>query len=299
MPTRCEIWAPAKLNLGLRVVGRRNDGYHDLETLFVAIDLYDHLTFTKRIAGGVSLEARSSWDGRTPAGFPLGEQNLIVRAIRLIEQDCGIHASLSISIEKSIPIAAGLGGGSSDAAAALVAMARLYGLDLPHEHLTAWARQLGADVSFFLGTPIAEGWGRGDSLRPARLFSDWWAVLVSPPVFLSAKEVYGGLDLTSKARRVNFTNCRDREGFLAALRRIQNDLEPVVIRLAPEISLWQGRLREQGAAGVFVSGSGPTVFGVFMDQPPDQAVQCLRESGTGARVLVARPVGTPTALVVR
>jgi 4-diphosphocytidyl-2-C-methyl-D-erythritol kinase len=299
MPTRFEIRAPAKLNLGLRVVGRRDDGYHDLETLFVAIDLYDHLTFTKRITGNVSLEARSSWDGRAPTGFPLGEQNLIVRAIRLVEQDCGIHASLSVSIEKNIPIAAGLGGGSSDAAAALVAMARLYCLDLPHAQLTAWARQLGADVPFFLGTPISEGRGRGDSLRPVRLFCDWWAVLVSPPVFLSAKDVYGGLGLTSKARRVNFTNCRDREGFLAALRRIQNDLEPVVIRLAPEISLWQRRLREQGAAGVFVSGSGPTVFGVFLDQPPDQVVQCLRESGTEVRVLVARPVGTPTALVVR
>src|SRR3989304_3951037 len=120
MLTRCEIWAPAKLNLGLRIVGRRDDGYHDLETMFVAVDLYDHLTFTKRIAGDVSLEARSSWDNRRPAGFPLGEQNLIMRAVRLIEQECGIHASLSISVKKSIPIAAGLGGGSSDAAAALV-----------------------------------------------------------------------------------------------------------------------------------------------------------------------------------
>jgi 4-diphosphocytidyl-2C-methyl-D-erythritol kinase len=107
------------------------------------------------------------------------------------------------------------------------------------------------------------------------------------------------LDLTTKAREDNFDDCRDRDGFLAALRRIHNDLEPVVIRRAPEILLWQGRLRGQGAVGVFVSGSGPTVFGVFMNQPPDAAIQSLRESGAGIRVLVSRSVVTPTALVVR
>ena len=299
-PTRCEIWAPAKLNLGLRVVGRRDDGYHDLVTTFVAVDLYDHLVFTKRIAGGVSLEARSAWNGSaTPDGFPLDEQNLILRAVRLIERETGIRTSLSISIQKRIPIAAGLGGGSADAAATLVAMTRLYGLEPSPGQLSAWAGQLGSDVPFFLGGPMAEGRGRGDVLRPIRFFSGWWAVLVSPSIFLSAKEVYGGLDLTSEARGGNFTDCRDREGFLAALRRIHNDLEPVVIRRAPEILLWQGRLREQGAVGVFVSGSGPTVFGVFMDQPPEGVVQSLGERGAGIRVFVTRPVVTPTALVVR
>lgn len=298
-PTRCEVWAPAKLNLGLRVVGRRDDGYHDLVTTFVAVDLYDHLIFTRLITGGVYLEAQSAWTGRRPEGFPLDESNLIIRAVRLIEHEAGVRASLSISIKKRIPIAAGLGGGSADAAATLVAMTRLYGLDPTPEELSAWAGQLGADVPFFLGGPVAEGRGKGDILRPIRLYSLWWAVLLSPPVFLSAREVYGGLGLTSGLKEDNFDDCRDREGFLAALRRSHNDLEAVVLRRAPEILLWQGRLREQGAAGVFVSGSGPTVFGVYMNQPPEETVQSLRGGGTGARVVVARPVTTPLALVVQ
>lgn len=298
--TRCEVWAPAKLNLGLRIVGRRDDGYHDLETTFVAVDLYDHLIFTKRITGGVSLELRPPGNSRRAVeDFPLDEQNLIMRAVRLVERDTGIQASLSISIRKQIPIAAGLGGGSSDAAATLVAMTRLYDLHPPAGVLPALARELGSDVPFFLGGPIAEGRGRGDILRPVRLFSDWWAVLVTPPIFLSAKEVYTGLSLTSKAKGGNLFGGRDRDGFLAALRRIHNDLEPVVIRRATEISLWQGRLCELGAAKVIVSGSGPTVFGVFMDQPPEGAVRRLRELGARTRIFVTRPIVAPGALVVR
>lgn len=298
--TRCEVWAPAKINLGLRVLGRRDDGYHELVTTFVAVDLYDHLVFTRCIAGGVNLEARAGWnDGARPDGFPLDERNLIMKAVRLVEREAGVHASLSISIRKCIPIAAGLGGGSADAAATLVAMTRLYGLDPSPEQLTAWGGQLGADVPFFLGGPMAEGRGRGDALRSIRLFSGWWALLVSPLIFLSAREVYGGFGLTFGTKGGSFDNCRDREGFLAALRRIHNDLEPVVIRRAPEIQLWQGRLHELGAAGVLVSGSGPTVAGVFMHEPSAETVQALRERGSRIRVFVTRPVVTPTALVVR
>ncbi len=299
MRTRCEIWAPAKLNLGLRVLGRRADGYHDILTRFVAVDLYDQLVFTRRIAGGVSLQLQVDSAGVRPGEFPLDEGNLILRAVRLVERAAGIRASLSISIRKTIPIAAGLGGGSADAAATLLAMTRLYGIDVPPRELGAWGAQLGADVRFFLGESAAMGRGRGDELTPISLFRQWWAILVTPPVFVSAGDVYGDLRLTLGAKAANFHDCRDREGFLAALRRSHNDLEAVVLRRAPEILLWQGRLREQGAAGVFVSGSGPTVFGVYMSQPSEKTVQSLRGGGTGARVEVARPVTTPLALVVQ
>lgn len=299
MRTHCIVRAPAKLNLGLRVLGRRADGYHDILTRFVAVDLYDQLAFTRRITGGVTLEIERSGQGAGPEGFPLDESNLILKAVRLIERKTGIQACLSISVRKEIPIAAGLGGGSSDAAAAILAMTRLYDFRVSTEELRAWGGRLGADVPFFLGPAFAEGRGRGDELRPIGLFRHWWAILVTPPVFVSARDVYGDLGLTSRPSAANFADCRDREGFLAALRRSHNDLEAVVVRRAPEILLWQGRLREQGAAGVFVSGSGPTVFGVFLNQPPEDAVQRLRRSGAEARVIVARPVETLSALVVQ
>ncbi|MBI5867508.1 MAG: 4-(cytidine 5'-diphospho)-2-C-methyl-D-erythritol kinase [candidate division Zixibacteria bacterium] len=299
MRTRCEIWAPAKLNLGLSVLGRRMDGYHDILTRFVAVDLYDQLVFTRRISGGVSLHLQDVSAGVRPEGFPLDEGNLILKAVRLVERETGIRASLSVSIRKAIPIAAGLGGGSADAAAALLAMTRLYDIRVSRQELGAWGSQLGADIPFFLGESAALGRGRGDELSPIALFRQWWVILVTPPVFVSAKDVYGDLRLTLGAKAANFDDCRDREGFLAALRRSHNDLEAVVLRRAPEILLWQGRLREQGAAGVFVSGSGPTVFGVYMNQPPEETVQSLRGGGTGARVVVARPVTTPLALVVQ
>lgn len=294
------IWAPAKVNLGLSVLGKRADGYHDLHTVFVALDLYDQLQFTRTDSGGVTLRlADGETDFHGTHAFPLGEDNLIVRAVRLVEQQTGIVANLAIDVRKRIPMAAGLGGGSSDAAAALRAMTRLYPTGAGDDQVAQWAATLGSDVPFFLGNAMAEGMGRGEILRPLKLFADWWIVLICPPVFLSAGEVYGQLRLTSRRTIPSFRESRDREGFFAALRQSHNDLEPVVMRRVPVVCEWLEHLKESGADGVFVSGSGPTACGVFGRQPSERIVHLMRERQPGTRVIVARPVTTAGALLER
>lgn len=298
--TSFDIWAPAKVNLGLNVLGKRPDGYHDIHTIFVAVDLYDELRFRKATDGGAHLELVQSEDpAQDPHAFPLDEDNLILRAIRLIEQQTGIVVNAEIAVTKRIPIAAGLGGGSSDAAATIRAMQRLYDLKVSAETVAQWAAQLGSDVPFFLGSAMAEGTGRGEVLRPLNLFADWWIVLVCPPVFLSAGEVYGQLRLTSPRATPRFTESRDREGFFAALRQSHNDLEPVVMRRVPVVCDWLEHLKESGADGVFVSGSGPTACGVFGRRPSETIVHAMRDRQPGVQVFVARPVSTAGALLER
>lgn len=298
--TQTEIWAPAKINLGLRVLGRRPDGYHEVHTFLVAVDLYDRLQFSRTLTGGVRLRLLRPADSLGfPVDFPLDESNLITRAVRLVERHRRIVANVAITVRKRIPTAAGLGGGSADAAATLRALTHLYHLDTGPEQLATWAAEIGSDVPFFLGSRAAEGSGRGEILKPIDLFRNWWAVLICPSVFLSAKEVYGQLDLTSSRPLPSFEQCRDGEGFFAALRRSRNDLEDVVIRRVPGISCWRQGLKEVGAEEVFVSGSGPTVCGVFRHRPSEGAVQSLRASSGGSQAFIVRPVCTLSALFQR
>ncbi len=298
--TRIGIWAPAKVNLGLRVLGKRPDGYHNIRTVFVALALYDHLQFTRTVSGGVQLRRAPTADsGHIARGFPLNEDNLIMRAVRLVEQQTGIVANLAIEVRKTIPIAAGLGGGSSDAAATLRAMTRLYDLNTDSSLMAQWAMAIGSDVPFFLGDAMAAGSGRGEVLRPIKLFADWWIVLICPPVFLSAGEVYGQLRLTSTLPVPCFGESRDAEGFLDALRQSHNDLEPVVIHRVPDVRNWLEYLKESGADGVFVSGSGPTACGVFGQRPSERIVDSMRERQPGVQIFVTHPVSTAGALLER
>jgi 4-diphosphocytidyl-2-C-methyl-D-erythritol kinase len=298
--TRIGIWAPAKVNLGLRVLGKRPDGYHNIRTVFVALALYDHLQFTRTVSGGVQLRLAPTADsGHIARGFPLNEDNLIMRAVRLVEQQTGIVANLAIEVRKTIPIAAGLGGGSSDAAATLRAMTRLYDLNTDSSLMAQWAMAIGSDVPFFLGDAMAVGSGRGEVLRPLKLFADWWIVLICPPVFLSAGEVYGQLRLTSTRPIPCLGQSRDAEGFLDTLRQSHNDLEPVVIRRVPDVRNWLEYLKESGADGVFVSGSGPTACGVFGQRPSERIVDSMRERQPGVQIFVTHPVSTAGALLER
>lgn len=297
MRTHVDIGAPAKINLGLRVLGKRPDGYHDIDTVFVAVDHYDHLSFTRTICGGVQLRLLPSAGSTEVAnGFPLNEDNLITRAVRLVERETGIVANLAIEVHKAIPIAAGLGGGSADAAATLRALTRLYDLRVDLGRVAGWAAALGSDVPFFLGGPIARGTGRGEKLNPLKMFTDWWLVLICPPVFLSAGDVYGQLRLTSPRPNPSFGQSRDAEGFFDALRQCHNDLENVVIRQVPDVCNWLEYLKESGAGGVFVSGSGPTACGVYRRRPSERFVRLMRERQPRAQVIVTRPVATAGAL---
>ena len=260
MPDCVRVLARAKVNLFLRVGPRRADGYHDLETVFHAIELADTVEIRRVTGTAVTLACRLD----VPA-----EKNLAMRAARLFLAKAGEErVGLAIQLEKRIPVGAGLGGGSADAAAVLVGLNAL--LDTPFEvdELCAMGRALGADVPFCVTGGMAEGRGIGDRLR--RLTpSVFDVVVVKPPVAVSTPWAYGALDaqtgqgIAGDLEDVLETIARDGVAALAAY--VGNDFERVVLPAHPEIARARDVLGEEGAAWAMMSGSGAAVFGVFED----------------------------------
>jgi len=256
------IRAPAKVNLSLRVLGVRPDGYHELQTVFQSIALWDTLSFRSHDG-----PFRVSCD---QPGIPLDERNLVWRAAAALWAALkrpGALTGVSVSIRKRIPAAAGLGGGSADAAATLIALQRLWHASLSPRRLHNLAALLGADVPFMLAGGTALGVGRGDLIRPLPDPPRRWVVLVRPSFGVSTEQAYqwfdhdrapasavaaGGAALPPRAFR---------QASVAAT--VVNDLEPCVARRFPVIAAIGGHLRESGARAAAMSGSGSTVFGLF------------------------------------
>lgn len=270
-----ELGAPAKLNLGLRIRGRRPDGYHLLESLFVPLDLADRLRVEVRAwkpdqpaADRVRLEL----SGERAAGVPADASNLACRAAAAFltaarRDDLGVV----LGLEKRIPSQAGLGGGSSDAGAVLRALAALLPGAVGPGALASLALGLGADVPFFLDPRPAWVSGIGEQIRPLASFPPLAVVLLHPGTGLSTAEVYAAYDALAGA----LTPLRPGptvgppEAILEAealARLVENDLEPAALRLCPPIERWRRRLADAGAVAVGLSGSGPTLFGVFRDE---------------------------------
>lgn len=278
------LHSAAKINLNLAVLGRRPDGYHEIFTTFQAIDLFDTLTFVKTTAGGIRIMCDRP-------EFPTGSENLIYQVLAQAEKyDIG-PANVRVTVDKQIPIAAGLGGGSSNAAATIKAANILYGLKLSDSQQVEWARKLGADVAFFLGNAQAEGRGRGDLITPIRIFGDYWIVLIKPPAALSAGEMYRAFDLalTKQEDTVSFANCRDGNDYFARSARANNILTAVVLQLCPEAERALQFLEELGPVAARVSGSGPCVFGIFKNRPDLLEISRLSPS-TDWRIFVCRPL---------
>lgn len=267
------VRAPAKLNLFLRVLGRRPDGYHELETVFERIDLSDELTFEP--AAQLSLSCDE-------ASLSCGEENLILKAARALQQETRTAHGARIRLVKRVPIAAGLGGGSSDAAAALQGLNRLWQLGLDQARLSALGARLGSDVPFFLQPDaFALGRGRGEVLEPVDAAQELSHVLVVPDARLSTREMYEGLarareqgiGLTATSPSSTMLLHALRNGSLGELAAgIWNDLGPEAIRRCPSISLIEHELRELECLGAQVSGSGPSMFGLCRDSAHAQQV---------------------------
>jgi 4-diphosphocytidyl-2-C-methyl-D-erythritol kinase len=259
--------APAKLNLSLHVLGRRPDGYHELETVFERIDLADELVFED------APELLLTCDDTT---LSCGEDNLVLRAARALLAHSGQRRGARIALLKRIPIAAGLGGGSSDAASALRGLNTLWDLGLRAEALVALGAALGSDVPFFLQPgPFALGRGRGERCEPLAASATLWHVLVAPRERLSTREVYAGarFDLTSprpSSSMLVHALCNGSLGELAT--GLWNDLEPEAIRRCPPCYRILTVLRDLGCLGTLVSGSGPSVFGLCRDHVHAQEV---------------------------
>ena len=248
------VFAPAKVNLCLHVLGKRADGYHELAMLMQRIALFDRLDI-ELVAGS---DIRVSCPGLELVG---GEQNIVEKAARLFLAHVGMSQGVSISMKKNIPTAAGLGGGSSDAAAVLEALDELLGTGLSRAELIELGGRLGADVPFFLYKQTAWATGTGGQFEAWPGLPPIWLVLVNPGIAVSTTWVFRNLGLThpwSIARIPRFP-----DGTSGLVRLLHNDLEVVTCQRHPVITAIKERLVASGAIGALMSGSGPTVFGVF------------------------------------
>lgn len=255
-PRRIALRASAKVNLSLEVLGKRPDGFHEIASVMHAVDLEDRLTL--EAAPTVSFHADDP-------ELPTDEGNLVVRAAALLREAAGVEAGAKIELRKRIPVAAGLGGGSSDAAAALWGLSRLWGLGWSRARLAELAVRLGMDVPFFLGPGPALATGRGERLEPLGRMGGYALVLVNPGVSVSTREVYARVpaacrDEAAGSRRVmDALRTRNVARLAAALT---NDLERVVESILPAVGRMKAALLAAGALGAMMSGSGPTVFGL-------------------------------------
>lgn len=258
------IQAPAKLNLFFEVLARRQDGFHEIETLMCPISLYDTLCFRPNPAGSFALAVcTAAGDGASlREDVPSDGRNLALRAVQALQAASGTQQGAELTLLKRIPSAAGLGGGSSDAAAALVAANLAWGLDWPRARLAELAAQLGSDVPFFLEGGMAVCRGRGERLTPVAGGGHLHFVVVRPPEGLSTAAVYGRCTPAAQPRSVEPVLSDLRAGRDPAAS-LHNQLEPA----ADELSTWIGRLRQAfadvGCRARQMSGSGSSYFGVF------------------------------------
>jgi 4-diphosphocytidyl-2-C-methyl-D-erythritol kinase len=266
-----KLLSPAKINLGLRVLARRADVYHDIESAFQMVSLADEVVLTEqeeavtcRVVG---------------ADLPTDDKNLAVKAALALKNHAGQQGGVHIEITKRIPVAAGLGGGSSNAAVTLLGLQRMWGLDLTRRELFGLGASLGADVPFFLSSSAAWAEGRGDELTPLPALEGLGLVLVNPGFQVSTAWAYGevtfGLTRAEKALSM-LRFLLEKKRFSEIGPHLYNDFESVVERAHPVIQEIRAALREHGALGATLSGSGPTVFGLFPDAAPAVASKIAR-----------------------
>lgn len=276
------ILAPAKINLYLNITGVRENGYHEIETLFQTVSLYDSLDVRALKNPGkpsvrLTMEQDASLSAHSGGQCPPDSQNIVWKAAELFFRARGKAGNCSIRLRKNLPIQAGLGGGSSDAAAILKALSRLYpGLPGGSEKLSRIALKLGADVPFFLKGGCAQASGIGEKITPLRPYPRFWAVVVKPPLGLSTKEVYGWYDRDRKPSKNGAGRGLTSKSNLPIMRSlilgrkpagdwcpyIFNCFEDVVFKRVPELKKVKERLLDGGALNACMSGSGSAFFGI-------------------------------------
>jgi 4-diphosphocytidyl-2-C-methyl-D-erythritol kinase len=276
--------APAKVNLFLEVLAKRPDGYHDIETLMVAVNLFDTLKFREEPGGEIRLTCNHP-------DLSAGSDNLVIRAAALLKQQSGCEKGARIRLTKRIPLAAGLAGGSSDAAATLIGLNRLWKLGLTRARLLALAKELGSDVAFFFSAPVAWCTGRGERVMPLRLGKPLWFVLAVLPKGLSTARVYGGLQVPEDPQGGAGIRRAVQAGRVTEIgHRLHNRLQTVAQRLCPVIGTVSQRLAQLEPAGVLMSGSGPSVYALCRNH--GEAVRIVRQSRHGLK-------GEASVLLVR
>ena len=274
-----KIRAPAKINLNLRVVGKRRDGYHLIDTIMLPVSLYDELEIRKIRS---PVDNKKTKDGMIEVScdhplVPGGEKNIVYRAARLIMQQTDKQQQVQIHIRKRIPVGAGLGGGSADAAATLIGLNRLLTVRLSAAKLEKLALSLGADVPFFIRARPARARGIGERLYPLHGIPSFWLVIVYPGFPVSTAWAFKKLPPTLTKPPVNTSIPTSLKRFDRLAKLLVNDLESVTLKRYPKIQLLKDRLLHQGAAGSLMSGSGSSVFGIFSSRR--EALKALHRLG--------------------
>lgn len=281
----CNLKAYAKINLGLDVTGKREDGYHEVRMVMQTVNLYDTL-FIKEID-------RNAIVIRTNKAFlPVNESNIVYKAASLMKETFGLDKGFFIDLKKHIPVAAGMAGGSADAAATMVGINNMYRMGIPMSRLMELGVKIGADVPYCImrGTALAEG--IGEKLTGLEPMPECHILIAKPPISVSTKAVYGKLDLREVAHP-------DIDGMIESLKagslsgiagRLMNVLESVTVADHPVITDYKEEMICMGAMGALMSGSGPTVFGIFEDRDIGMAAKrAFKEKYPSAYVGLTRP----------
>lgn len=275
----------AKINLFLRVLGKRGDGFHEIVTVFQTISLCDYLTFSQ----SDSLEFSSN-----DSEIPTGEANLIVNAARRLQEHTNSNFGAAIFLEKNIPFPGGLGGGSSNAAIALLGLATLWNLRISFEELLQIASEIGSDVPFFFYGGTATGKGRGTEISVADDQPEKPLLIVTPNIEISTAEAYaklGSKDLTKIDPKSILKNCRDAgESLESGHLSFINDFEKSVFKIEPELKRIKEKLLDSGADVALLSGSGASVFAIFDNEEKQQFALKAFESEKEMRKFAVRTI---------
>lgn len=275
--------ARAKINLGLDVLGKRDNGYHDVRMIMQTIGIYDRVIITKIPEDDIRIKSNLYF-------LPVNENNLMYKAASLLKERCGYSGGVEIDLNKFIPVSAGLAGGSTDAAATLFGINRLFELSLTTKELMEIGVEIGADVPYCImrGTALAEG--IGEKLTRLNPLPRCWILIAKPPINVSTKLVYENLDMNGVDKHP------DIDGIIAAIDRqdiagvcscMGNVLENVTVPLYPVIDSIKKDMMEHGAINAMMSGSGPTVFGIFPDEKTTLDCQAfLKKKGEARQVYI-------------
>lgn len=280
--------APAKINLFLEILGKRDDGYHEIETVMQEIDLVDNLQF-EEIREGVKLKCNNK-------NIPSDENNLVCKAANLIVNKCGIKKGVLISLEKNIPVGAGLGGGSSDAATTLKALNSLWKIGLSDVDLMEFAARLGSDIPFFIKGKTALCSGRGENITPIEVKSEMNYLIIFPHINISTTTIYRNLkiDLTKKRKDVSFFLNALKYSKVADISKLLfNRLEEVIFATYPDLLRVKSSLEHFDFCGLSVSGSGSAFFGLCNDRRQAEAIKGKVEISGIGNVFAVTNVITP------
>ena len=285
LTSKLQFKTPAKINLGLHIHKKREDGFHELETLFQMVAWFDEMEME-----GAPEKVELFCDA---PGIPNDESNLVIKAARLLQNNFpGKCDGVKIKLQKNIPSGAGLGGGSGNAAGTLLALNILWSLKIPRDDLISMASELGSDVPFFLMSPCAIGTGKGEILQPVENPISFYILMIYPGFPISTPWVYGNLKLKLTKSENNISILKNflmRSEFAQLGAVLYNDLEPVVFKRYPEILRIKNELLSSGAGGALLSGSGSTVFGIF-DNPEIAKKALARFTGGKYRVCLAKSI---------